>query len=117
MVGLGKGKKKRHNTAQPFAPGPAFQLSAPGSTKSDLVALLGAISLRKNQHAHPSAADCERLLLRRRHVPFILPGEVGKVAVSLRAGSQGAASTAASEESAGARLRRAGFHPRPGAAA
>lgn len=91
--------KKRKNPAQPSAPGPAFQLPAPGSTKSDLVALLGAISLRKNQHAHPGADDCERLLLHRCHVPPIPPGEVGKVAVSLREGSQGETSTAASEGS------------------
>lgn len=97
-------KEKRTNPRQPFAPGPAFQLSAPGSTKSDLVALLGAISLRKNQHAHPSADDCERLLLHRCHVPFILPGEVGKVAVALQAGSQGETSTAVSEESVQVRL-------------
>lgn len=113
MVGLGK-EKKRNKPAQPFAPGPAFQLSAPGSTKSDLVALLGAISLRKTQHAHPGADDGERLLLHRCHVPFVLPGELGKVAVLLRAGSQVETSPAVSGE---VRLRRAGFHPHPRAAA
>lgn len=100
MGNLGKGKEiKNKKEKQPFAPGPAFQLPAPGSMKSDLVALLGAISLRKKQHAHPGADDCERLLRHRCHVPPIPPGEVGKAAVSLREGSQGETSTAASEGS------------------